>query len=130
MPEPRNGEGCPCQSKLVFSACCGPIIQGDTPAETAEALMRSRYCAYVIGDLDYLLYSWHSRTRPVELAPGQDQWIKLKIIATEAGQPGDDQGMVEFVAVYKVNGRAERLQERSRFGRENGRWCYLYGEHC
>ena len=90
--------------------------------------MRSRYSAFATGDGAYLLHSWHSSTRPAQLELSQDQWIKLKIISTEAGQPDDDQGMVEFVAVYKVNGRAERLQERSHFGREHGRWCYLYGE--
>jgi len=92
--------------------------------------MRSRYTAYVLGLEDYLLATWHPDTRPASLglADSPGQWLGLKVLATEAGGEGEQTGVVEFVARYKVNGRAQRLQERSRFVREAGRWYYLDGE--
>ena len=93
--------------------------------------MRSRYTAYTLGDEAYLLKTWHSSTRPAQLDLGDSprQWLRLKILHTELGQPSDDGGVVEFVAIHKVNGRAERLHERSRFSIENGAWRYLDGIH-
>jgi SEC-C motif-containing protein len=56
------------------------------------------------------------------------KWLGLKIMAIEAGQVGDDQGNVEFVARYKIAGRAHRLHEISQFEKLGGRWVYLHGE--
>lgn len=93
--------------------------------------MRSRYTAYVQGAEQYLLDTWHPSTRPVELGlhvgPSR-KWLGLKILNTEAGGTNDDWGTVEFVARFKVGGRAERLQEVSRFVREEGRWYYVDGD--
>lgn len=92
--------------------------------------MRSRYTAYVLGDTAYLLATWHQSTRPaqLELADQPANWIGLKVIATHAGQAADDAGTVEFIARYKLNGKAQRLHERSRFVRDSGRWYYLDGQ--
>lgn len=93
--------------------------------------MRSRYVAYTLKDQDYLLNTWHVSTRPALLALDElpaTKWLGLKIINTSEGQAGDDSGMVEFVARYKVNGKAERLHECSRFIREQSTWFYLDGE--
>ncbi len=90
--------------------------------------MRSRYSAYSQGNDDYLLRTWHCSTRPAQLnVDPQQSWQRLKIIATTAGKMGDDSGEVEFIAIYKINGRAERLHERSRFCRENQQWRYIDG---
>ena len=92
--------------------------------------MRSRYTAYCRARTDYLLDSWHASTRPPQLnldAPAPAHWIGLKILDTFAGGERDTRGTVEFVARNKVNGRAQRLHEVSRFVRENGRWYYLDG---
>ncbi|MBL4781503.1 MAG: zinc chelation protein SecC [Porticoccaceae bacterium] len=90
--------------------------------------MRSRYSAYTRGNEEYLLRTWHSSTRPAQLnLDNQQSWQRLKILATTAGQVADDSGEVEFVAIYKVNGRAERLHERSRFCREDQQWRYIDG---
>jgi len=131
MPKLNDPSVCPCGSGISPAQCCQPIINGQQPAQTALALMRSRYTAYTLGDEAYLLETWHSSTRPerLDLSDNPQQWLRLKIIHTELGEPGDDEGVVEFLAVYKVNGRAERLQERSRFCRENGAWRYLDGMH-
>ena len=50
---------CPCQSGKDYDACCGAIIGGTQTAPTAEALMRSRYSAFVKGAVDYLKDSLH-----------------------------------------------------------------------
>ena len=91
--------------------------------------MRSRYSAFATGQADYLLATWHPTTRPTKLTlePGIS-WLGLKILSTEAGGVTDHEGWVAFVARSKFQGRAQRLQERSRFLREHGRWFYVDGE--
>lgn len=87
--------------------------------------MRSRYSAYVLGLTDYLLASWHPQTRPPRLALEALRWLGLQVRRhSSAGETAT----VEFVARYKTGGKAHRLQECSRFLREDGRWYYLDGE--
>lgn len=93
--------------------------------------MRSRYTAYVLNDVEYLLHTWHFSTRPNSFdvrATAAIQWRGLDIVATQAGGAGDDAGSVEFIARYKLNGKAERLHEVSRFTRHQGRWFYVSGD--
>ena len=92
--------------------------------------MRSRYSGYVLAREDYLLRTWHESTRPEKLDlsdAGKINWLGLKIVRVEAGGPEDTQGVVEFVARYKVGGKAHRLHETSRFAREGGQWFYHDG---
>lgn len=120
---------CPCGSGRPYAVCCGPCIAGEAPPETAERLMRSRYTAYARGDLDWLRQTWHPDTCPADLRPDRAaQWIGLKILDTESGGPEDRRGTVEFVARYKIGGRAFRLHERSRFERLDGLWVYVDGD--
>ena len=119
---------CPCGSGAALEACCGPIISGKRPAATAEALMRSRYSAYVLQNEPYLLATWHPGTRPdsIGFEPGT-KWLGLSV--TSARDTGADQAEVSFVARYRVGGKpAVRLHECSRFVREEGRWLYVDGE--
>lgn len=91
--------------------------------------MRSRYTAYTLRNEDYLLSTWHSSTRPaaMELADAvPTKWLGLEVKRHE--QQDADHALVEFIARYKVNGRAQRLHEISRFVREGGRWLYVEGE--
>jgi SEC-C motif-containing protein len=121
---------CPCGSGKTYAACCGPYLDDEQRPTTAEALMRSRYSGYILARKDYLLRTWHESTRPKELGlndTGVINWLGLKIVRTEAGGPGDAQGVVEFVARYKIGGKAYRLHEISRFVREEGWWFYLDG---
>lgn len=93
--------------------------------------MRSRYTAFTRQDEPYLLQSWHHSTRPNELALKQQppiKWLGLTIRQVQAGGEHDNNGTVEFIARYKINGRAQRLHEISQFVREAGRWFYLKGE--
>ncbi len=92
--------------------------------------MRSRYVAYVRQRPDYLLRTWHPTTRPeaLDFSSDRSQWLGLKVVRVVAGRAEDEHGTVEFVARYKVNGRAHRLHEISQFGREAGAWVYLNAE--
>jgi SEC-C motif-containing protein len=97
---------------------------------TPEQLMRSRYTAFVRGDVAYLLATWHPSTRPERLAlEAGVKWLGLKILRTPPVSEDDEEGFVEFVARYRVGGdRAARLRETSRFVREGGRWYYADGQ--
>lgn len=91
--------------------------------------MRSRYCAYTLGLEAYLQATWHASTRPPALDLSDDKdtrWLGLEVRRHET--TGDDTAIVEFVARYKIAGRAHRLHETSRFVRADGRWYYLDGE--
>ncbi|MFZ3019556.1 MAG: YchJ family metal-binding protein [Gallionella sp.] len=117
---------CPCGAP-DYAACCGRY-HGGIPAPDAEALMRSRYSAYVLKLEPYLLATWHATTRPatLDLAADNIKWLELEV---KEHSPGDeDRATVEFIARYKVGGRAQRLHEVSRFAFEDGRWYYVDGE--
>ena len=121
------GEPCPCGSGRAYVACCGPLHDGE-PAATAEALMRSRYSAYVLGHTDHVFRSWHPRTRPDDVSSDGTTWLGLEIVRTEDGEPDDDTGVVEFVARYQGPRGAQELHEVSRFERRGGRWVYVDGD--
>jgi SEC-C motif domain protein len=88
--------------------------------------MRSRYSAFAVGDADYLLQTWHPRTRPtsIELDPAQ-QWYRLDILGSERGGMLDSKGTVEFRAWYRFDGMPGDQHEVSEFVREGGRWFYV-----
>ncbi len=126
--------GCPCDSGLTYAECCSRWHAGMQPeagvqpayATTPEALMRSRYSAYVLGLLDYLLATWHGSTPPGDLHLQPVRWLGLEVRHAAATQ---DAGVVEFVARCRNNqGQAERMHEISRFVREGGRWYYVDGQ--
>lgn len=120
---------CPCESGALFDACCGPLLSGTATAATAEALMRSRYTAYVRVAVSYLLDTWHSSTRPQEIdIDAMPHWCGLEILACDQGREGDEAGWVDFRATALAEGRLLVLRERSRFVREEGAWRYVDGE--
>lgn len=119
---------CACGSGYPMAACCAPYLAGLAPAPSAEALMRSRYTAYTLGRTEYLLETWDPTTRPDAIAHDPERrWLGLDVKAVQGGEPGDTRGEVEFVARFKVNGRAHRLHENSRFRCVDGRWYYVDG---
>ena len=126
---------CPCGHALPYARCCGRWHAGEA-APSAEALMRSRYTAYTLGLEDYLLRTWHPDTRPTILNLQQDQavkWLGLTIVRhgllpKQAADILSDEAEVEFIARYKVQGKAEKLHELSRFVRQTGHWLYLDGQ--
>ncbi len=127
-----QGMPCPCgrtdarQRPLAYAQCCGPWHAG-APAPDAEALMRSRYSAFVLGDLAYLRASWHPDTCPADLAPEPGvKWLGLQVRAHRAIDA--DHAEVEFVARSRHAGQGQSLHERSRFVRLDGRWLYVDGD--
>lgn len=87
--------------------------------------MRSRYSAYVLGLIEYLLSTWHASTSPGELELSPVKWLGLEVrFAHMAG----DAGVVEFVARCRDSNGAQRLSETSRFVRDGGRWYYIDGQ--
>lgn len=123
----KLSEPCPCGAARSFGRCCAPLLAG-APAPDAEALMRSRYTAYVLGDEAYLLATWHPDTRPqrLDLATDPVRWLGLKVL--EHRRIDGDSAEVAFVARYRAGGRGHRMGERSRFVREQGRWFYVDGD--
>jgi len=124
-----NPEPCPCESGLPYMDCCQPYIEQTCDAPTAEALMRSRYTAFVLRNEDYLRYSWHPDKCPADIRMNTDTtWLGLKVKTVVNGSVDDANGQVEFIARSKNNGKANRIHENSRFCRYNSRWVYIDGE--
>ena len=88
--------------------------------------MRSRYTAFVRGDLDYLEASWHPDYRPANPAIDEAvRWLGLELIS---GERRNGRARVEFEARFLLDGRVDAIHENSRFVREQGRWLYTDGE--
>ena len=125
---------CPCGSQQPYRRCCEPYLSGQQAAPTAEALMRSRYTAYCLENIDYLMATHHPSQRALSDRTALRQsmqkttWLGLQILQTEAGQPGDKTGIVEFVARFQAD-QPGQIHERSRFQQQKGRWFYLDGDH-
>ncbi|MDQ3205722.1 MAG: YchJ family metal-binding protein [Pseudomonadota bacterium] len=125
-PTPFAPRACPCDPARAYARCCGPLHAG-AAAGSAQALMRSRYSAFVVGDMDYLLRTWHTGTRPQALQPDPGlRWLGLQV--RHETSTGRDSATVEFVARCRAGGgSAVRLHEISRFLREDGQWRYVDG---
>ncbi len=115
---------CPCGSGTGYEECCGGILSGHASATTPEQLMRSRYTAYVVKNLDYLVRTTHPSARTEGLAESirawmrKVEWIKLNIVATEGDR-------VEFLAEYLTDMAPGRHHECSIFKKSDGEWYYL-----
>jgi SEC-C motif-containing protein len=123
-PHPAH-TACPCDSGLPYGDCCGRWHTGFTKgvhAPTPEALMRSRYSAYGLGLIDYLLATWHPSTSPGEMELPPLKWLGLEVRHAQAT------GAAGVVARYRDCGRGGRMHEISRFVLEEGRWLYIDGE--
>lgn len=143
---------CPCGSGKVYGKCCGPYLANEAIAPTAESLMRSRYTAFVKGNVDYLINTHHPKRRAaneriqLKRTANDTTWLGLSILDTSKGGPKDTDGVVEFVALYSPKPNASpmnvlmaspqaspqpqssQMHERSRFVREEERWFYVDGD--
>lgn len=125
---------CPCGSSQEAVACCLPIIERHQPALTAEALMRARYTAYVKHNVDFVLETTHpdsladSDINAMRAWAEQSEWDGLDVLSTNKGGEADQQGEVEFVARYRLQGVAQRHHEKSLFVKKDGIWFFKDGE--
>ncbi len=126
---------CYCHSNKDFKQCCQPILRGKAIAETAEQLMRSRYSAYVMADIDYILRTHHPMSRPVSERQEILSWTKsvkwtgLEVLKVQHGSKNDLEGTVEFKANFTEKGQPDCIHENSYFRKDNGQWFYLSGTH-
>jgi SEC-C motif-containing protein len=127
---------CPCGSNLAFEACCKPFVSGEALAPTAEKLMRSRYTAYTLADINYLTKTLAPESRSDFDAGSTKEWAEkskwkgLKIVSTKAGGPTDKKGTVEFIATYEQEGQGIDHHEVSQFRKtSHGEWVFVEGDH-
>jgi len=122
---------CPCGTGKPYSRCCEPLHNGTEIAETAEQLMRSRYSAFAVENVDYLVKTHDKATRSkrlrqeLESSMGEVKWLRLEVMQTTAGQAGDIEGTVQFTAHYIENGRPGKMTELSIFTKRKGVWYYV-----
>ena len=126
---------CYCCSGREFEDCCEPFIKGAKKPSTAEELMRSRYTAYAIAEVEYILRTTHPSVRKfhdarrIEQWASQSRWQKLEIIATSQGAASDKQGTVEFKAYYlDADDQPQTHHEKSNFRKELGKWFFVDGK--
>lgn len=124
---------CPCGSALEYSLCCEPYLCGNMAAPTPARLMRSRYCAFVTKNAEYLINTWHPSVdaadfrADIEAGFAATQWLGLTLYEEAAGR-SEQEGFVSFVARFRENERHGAIIERSRFLFENGHWYYIDGQ--
>jgi len=126
---------CYCGLDQSYEDCCGRFHQGQS-AETAEALVRSRYSAYVVGDLAYVRRTAAGKAlqEAVNLEAANEQstiaWKQLEIIRCEEGGKHDNEGVVIFSAYFQNPDKPiEVMHEKSLFKKINGAWFYVDGAH-
>ncbi len=127
-------EPCDCQSGLDYEQCCGPVLSGEHPAATAEALMRSRYTAFSRCEIEYLMETIAPNQRDGhdadELRKWAEnaQWLGLDILNCTDGGEKDDTGTVEFIARYREKGIRRQHHEVATFQKSEGRWYFVDGQ--
>ncbi len=125
---------CPCCSGKKYAECCQPILEGTKKAPTAEALMRARYSAYVVHNIDFIINTCETGEQIAEIDrkatedwSNKSTWHGLKIISTQKGGENDDEGIVEFEATYTQKGIRDVHHEIGGFRKVDGEWKYAEG---
>ncbi|ACV09229.1 YchJ family protein [Jonesia denitrificans] len=128
MTTPANRHlACPCGSSAPYIACCAPFHGHRATPLTPEQLMRSRYSAYTVGDIDYVRDTWHPDTRPDDLTLDDSLvWTRLRIL--DAPPVTGDTGYVTFRAHWRDGNARGSMTEQSRFVKVDGQWLYELGE--
>lgn len=125
---------CPCGAARTYAKCCNRYISGDKLPPIAEALMRSRYTAYCVGDIDYVLATWAPQTvtqvdaQSLAKRKAETEYLGLKIISKSAGTRKHNQGQVEFEAKFITLGKQQTHHENSNFIKIDGKWHYVDGQ--
>jgi SEC-C motif-containing protein len=127
-------ESCPCGSGQTYEQCCRPLILHEIQAQSAEALLRSRYTAYVKTQIDYIYDTTHPSRRgdvnrdQIVKWSKKSQWLGLEIISREAGGPEDDSGTIQFTASYRDKEKTIEHKEIAQFKKAEGRWYFFDGK--
>lgn len=129
---PTTAAQCPCGSARPYDSCCGPAISGAEPAGTAEALMRSRYTAYVKAEIPYLRETLAPEARgdfdeaAARKWAVESTWLGLEILSTQGGAAADREGTVTFAARYAQGGTTHEHRELASFKKDaGGRWHFV-----
>ncbi len=123
---------CYCQTPKPFRQCCEPLLLGLMKATTPEQLMRSRYSAFCLKDMDYILQTMDPSTRSSFDLENNKEWANsvtftdLEVLQTPA--PLGNKGFVEFKATYTMEDETFTHHERSTFRKVNGEWYFSEGE--
>lgn len=123
-------ERCPCGSALDLDVCCGPILAGRSAA-TPEALMRSRYSAFVLRQLDHIDHTNAPEIRAdfnraeAERTVAEVEWQGLEILSSSGT---GDAGTVEFYIRFRRDGQELGQHELAQFRRDDGKWFYVSGK--
>ena len=124
---------CPCCSGKSFSDCCGPLLSREKIAATPEQLMRSRYAAYTVGDIDYVMETMRGKAAKESDEESMREWSRtaiwqgLEIVDAPTIANDATEGEVEFIARYHSENKDHVLRERSQFVKKDGAWFYVDG---
>ncbi|MGX9461665.1 YchJ family protein [Shewanella sp. A14] len=120
---------CPCGSHQLYPHCCQPFHLNAATAESVEQLMRSRYCAFVVGEFDYLMTTHHPQHRQgmtvEQLAQHNTHWLGLQVLNCKQKE---ESGEVIFKAWYLEDKKIDAIYECSNFVLLNGIWLYTSGK--
>jgi len=127
-------QDCPCCSQKAFEDCCEPYLSGKKIPETAEQMMRARYTAYTLVDMDFIEKTHDPKTlKKTDMADNRKwaestKWLGLEILSTEQGQTDDEVGQVEFKAKFTSQGKEDTHHEVSLFTKKQGNWYFTDGK--
>ncbi|MCL1887407.1 MAG: YchJ family protein [Kiritimatiellaeota bacterium] len=128
-----NPETCPCASGKIYAECCEPLHLGHASPRTATQLMRARYAAYALALVDYLHDTAGPRVQKEFDAANTKTWSQsatwtgLDIVKETLGGPGDETGVVEFIAHYTVKEKPFDHHEVAKFEKRDGVWVFMDG---
>ena len=123
-------KNCLCGSNLAYDQCCKLLHSNQKRASSAVELMRSRFTAYALQNIDYLLATWDASSQPkaIDFSNENNEWTRLEIISTKKGLSKDSKGIVEFKAYFIQDGELKVMSEISRFIKKQTNWFYLDGK--
>ncbi len=124
---------CPCGSGKSLEQCCGPYLSGERWPDTAVDLMRARYSAFATGNVDFVVSSHDPSTRDevdrslIEQWSSKSTWLGFEAVDVQKGGKDDEEGSVEFIARYAVQGQEQAHHELATFTKIDGRWFFMDG---
>ncbi len=127
-------ELCPCGSRDKYFECCEPYITGKKDAETAEALLRARYSAYTLQELDYIYETIHPEQKKnhdhkaTRKWAEESKWLGLEFLDIKNGLVEDDEGVIEFKVRFSQKFETQTHHELASFKKFEGRWYFYDGE--